>query len=104
MSEFAEVIRQFNRMCNAHEGCTDCPLAATGQMSCSICDFIDNPGRIESNVMAWAAEHPEPVHPTWYDFLFDLWPCDENSFHEFIRNTPIPADIAQKLGIEPKEG
>lgn len=107
MAEFSEVMHNIQRRCKLcgqgeRIGCT---------IRGAICANISNMphdadwNALEKEVMSWAAEHPEPVYPTWHDFLFDLWPCDEGiSFHEFITNTPIPADIAQKLGIEPKEG
>lgn len=55
--------------------------------------------KMEELVMSWAAENPEPVYPSWGTWLaakfgYDL--CE-------IMYEPIPADIAQKLGIEPKE-
>lgn len=103
MAEFSEVMRQFDRMCNAHAGCIDCPLAVAGDIACSIHDFIDNPGRIESNVMKWAAEHPEPVYPTWVDWFREMGVVahTQEYFHDWLLE-PIPADIAKKLGIEPK--
>ena len=74
---------------------------------------------IEENVMAWAAEHPEPAYPTWIDWLRDIGviPTQEEasrSMRDGVRAasfyvtakafSQIPADIAQKLGIQPKEG
>jgi hypothetical protein len=54
---------------------------------------------IEQTVTEWAAEHPEPVYPTWGEWLQRLY----NSMnYAGIFITPIPADIAEKLGIEPK--
>ena len=58
--------------------------------------------------MEWAAEHPEPVYPTWAEFLHEAF-CEKYpmpyrggaAWYAFLRETPIPADIAQKLGIEP---
>ena len=54
---------------------------------------------IERFVMSWAAEHTEPVYPTWYEYLCDMYQADWNLT---IANNHIPADVAQKLGIEPK--
>lgn len=58
--------------------------------------------------MAWAAEHPEPVYPTWYEWLKDnglTFHDAESSWIGFTERIhhPIPADIAQKLGLEQKE-
>ena len=56
------------------------------------------------------AEHPEPVYPTWGEWLEDMM-CDlsapietPQSVNVWMYQTPIPADIAVKLGIKPKEG
>ena len=64
--------------------------------------------------MTWAAEHPEPVYPTWGDWLAEqgVLVCDvsyPNKRYWYAINKqkieqPIPTDIAEKLGIEPKEG
>lgn len=72
--------------------------------------------------MQWAAEHPEPVYPTWDEWQnsvfpdaeIDITPCTFgsrdrlNCFFEKKCSTcneqQIPADIAEKLGIKPKEG
>ena len=72
-------------------------------------------GHIEKVVTAWAAEHPEPVYPSWGEWfvehgdLVDGWQNATNA--AWMANTalsifmkPIPADIAQKLGLQPKEG
>ena len=109
MAEFGEVLRQFDRMCKANAGCYNCPLHKPDSVSdeCSIGAFVNNYERIEREVMKWAAEHPEPVYPTWQDFL------EKYGLGEFVtgtarlvwlRETRIPADIAEKLGIQPKEG
>lgn len=77
----------------------------------------------ETIITTWAAEHPEPVYPTWREWLIKLGIVSfETDFRALLdtrpttlANTvkayineegskPIPADIAQKLGIEPKEG
>ena len=67
--------------------------------------------KIENEVIQWAAEHPEPVYPSWKDWMFDSGIISNAALCE-IRNMkyiyadlckPIPADTAQKLGIEPKE-
>lgn len=68
-------------------------------------DYAD----VEKNVTAWAAEHPEPVYPTWEEWLITQGVIKENpnggvGYPMPKLLEPIPADIAQKLGIEPKEG
>jgi hypothetical protein len=57
--------------------------------------------------MKWATEHPEPVYPTWGEYLEKVIPHGSRetalTFAIFAMNHPISADIAEKLGIEPKE-
>lgn len=102
MAGFQEMMRQWARMCHSFRclpnGCSGCPLVhehcyheVPYGMDISI---------IESKVMAWAAEHPEPVYPTWGTWLSEKYDYDLRE----IMYTPIPADIAQKLGLQPKEG
>lgn len=108
MAEYAEVIRQFKRMCrytNYSRLPQDCPLYCKGRgcniSHCRMLAFEDK--KFANVVMAWAAEHPEPIYPTWYRWLIMMGAVGsvEDLFSELQR--PIPADIAQKLGIEPKE-
>ena len=57
--------------------------------------------------MSWAAEHPEPVYPQYLDWFLEQFGLERNvRFGDLIDalKQPIPADIAQKLGLEPKEG
>ena len=100
MAEYSEVINQFKRMC-AHGNCrtaTGCPMDGCNISQCRKFGF-ERPREFEQRVMQWAAEHPEPVYPSWYEYLTDMYPSTWN----MIKDKPIPADIAEKLGIEPKE-
>lgn len=111
MAEFSEVMRQWRRMCVALE-------KAHGDVACSVCrlhgctaiydsDGTEDYADIERKVMRWAAEHPEPVYETWYEYLRTIgMGCANSSAYrdEWILTNRIPADIAEKLGIEPKEG
>ena len=112
MAEFVYVLQQFNRMCKANAGCFNCPLHGHYGVSdrCSIGAFVNDSERIEREVMEWAAEHPEPVYPTWGEWLNEqavVIKIIDNGALIFEPDAkmrqPIPADIAQKLGIEPKK-
>ena len=70
---------------------------------CSIGAFVLNTADIERKVMSWAAEHPEPVYPTWREWLSEQGVLSAGGLWEKAFE-PIPADIAEKLGIQPKEG
>lgn len=114
MAEFVDVLRQFDRMCKTNAGCFNCPLHMPDGVSdeCSIGAFANNPERIERKVMTWAAEHPEPVYPTWFDYLLSIGAIPKSApaggvyqwIVESIKHNQIPEETAQKLGLEPKEG
>jgi hypothetical protein len=114
MAEFVDVLRQFDRMCKANAGCFNCPLHEQDGVSdrCSIGAFVNDSERIEREVMKWAAEHPEPVYPTWGDYitmimLEDITHRNDNNpqtLGQWMNKTHIPADLAKKLGLQPKEG
>lgn len=123
MAEFAEVIKQAQRMCN-EMSCEDCPLEDVLE-ACPIGDTSFNAGlaSMEKLVMDWAAQNPEPKYPTWFCWQNDVFrnhgleicpksfgvDCPYNNVptgHEcdICRNRPIPAYIAEKLGVKPIGG
>lgn len=127
MAEFTEVIKQAVRMCHAQSECGICPLldAIRGVDDCPFrsCVKATEPkiAEWERIVCDWAQEHPEPVYPCWGDAWQTPFPdngttrlpcpkwfmsgerresyCKGDCFE--CANRPIPADIAEKLGIEP---
>lgn len=129
MAEFTEVMRQIRRLCRAHgdaECGITCPLSDNG-LACSVA--IDIPNDIEEMrlveaeriVMEWAAAHPEPRYPTWKEWWRREFPNADNGISpctfglrerfecfgqecDECRNKPIPADIAEKLGVKPIGG
>ena len=122
MAEFAVVMRQAKRMCDATVSarCHECTLWRPETESCSLygdddgVDYAD----MERRVMAWAAEHPAQRYPTWTEWQHSMFPsagehmnpcsflsyteckCGGTSCEE-CRERPIPDDIAAKLGIKP---
>lgn len=126
MAEFQDVMKQFDRMCWYYQRKRECPMGCPmNGVNISQCRKVafEEPIVTEKTVMAWAAEHPEPKYPTWLEWLHDLGLIvqREGTFTEYGPNESfsaikkvdiltiegyqsIPADIAQKLGIEPKEG
>ena len=121
MAEFTVVMRQWGRLCSQHcaehhDDCDGCILGGTMADLCAAyaMDVAEGAEDIERLVMEWAAKHPEPVYPTWGDWfaergdLVDGWQNATNA--AWMANTafgvfmnPIPADIAEKLGLQPKE-
>ena len=101
MASFQDTMKQWRRICKAQNSCGLCPLY--------VCCVFDPDARTNTNIatleeliVQWAAEHPEPVYPTWGEYLFSTIYRQGLSFAQ-IMTEPIPAEIAQKLGIEPKE-
>lgn len=120
MAEFVQIMKDLRRMCIAADDgpdttkCGNCPLGENRLCSFEISDIDDYElQEAETCITTWAAEHPEPVYPTWGEWLNSLHVVgvhamqapSQNLYYpiEDKMNTPIPADIAQMLGIEPKE-
>lgn len=125
MSDFVQTMKDWRRMCRVYTTddescCNGCPVVDFREHGCGAVfqmeDSIDW-GRYEGAIREWAAEHPEPIYPTWLKWLGEqgilnvtMLPtdtCGGIEIHGTITGKAyehIPADIAQKLGIEPKEG
>lgn len=111
MANFGEVMRQLKRLCRArgtdYEKCESCPISDERICSFEISDIEDDEiERVEAAVMAWSAEHPEPEYETWREYLNRLYLGGLGLEYEkdsALIDNPIPANIAEKLGIEPKE-
>lgn len=109
MAKFQEVMKQWQRFCKSHSNCGECEFDGKG--ICGEAHLSDVPySDMELRIMAWAAEHPEPVYPSWGEWLekqgvVKLVQEDGASYYVLLREIedPIHHDIAQKLGIEPKE-
>ena len=127
MAEFTEIVKQAHRMCETYgphdNDCTTlCPLGKAhrpdGMKLCEYIGFTDSESakEIEKRVLAWAAENPElSWKEAWKQLFPDAKnvPCPGNCFgieHYGCSGncvdcigSPIPAEIAEKLGIRPKE-
>ena len=114
MAEFQEVMRQWGRYCkgyteNHDDDCDGCPFEINGSCNSYAKDNAQYAEQIEKHITAWAAEHPEPQFPSWGEYLTQIGAVNfveqaQTYVHTALFFKPIPADIAQKLGIEPKEG
>ena len=126
MAEFMEVMKTARRMCNIMDECEVCPLYDGFSECCllsdgALCHMDSDFARYEADIMKWAAENPEVRYPTWREWQQANFPDDADGVHPgaFMsmldsvcigfpvcypcRDRPIPADIAEKLGIKPKE-
>jgi hypothetical protein len=114
MSDFVQTMKYWKRMCNAmgqedeYTACDKCDLRDYGcpaiyEKECDSADW----NHVEKVVAKWAAEHPEPVYPTWWSWLINEGVIEKGSTYtgafDQLKTKSIPAGIAQKLGIEPKE-
>ena len=110
MAEFSEVMRQWRRFCKSHNNCGECEFDGKG--ICGEAHLTDIPyADIELRIMAWAAEHPEPVYETWFEYLLRIGVIPENApaggeyqwIVESIKHKHISNDIAESLKLHPKE-
>lgn len=103
MTEFSDVIKQFKRMCNFGNcsTATGCPMNPSHNIGQCRKIAFERPAHFAATVMRWAAEHPEPVYPTWHEWLSKQGILSAGGLWEKAFK-PIPADIAEKLGLEPK--
>ena len=117
MAEFQEVVRNLRRMCDFYDDecrTDDCPLYLNNmcyaKAMATVCPSVSK--QLEEMVMAWAAEHPEPVYPKWSEWLVDIgvFPKMMSTNPSKALDTiakavsqPIPVEIAKKLGLNPKE-
>lgn len=121
MAEFVEVMKQARRVCAAEKECKKCLMWNSQGSFCrtDVLRSTNDDAGTEQIVMSWAEAHPETVYPSWYEYQNEMFPnytrqicpmvfgieCTSNGTgcHE-CRNNPMPAEIAEKLGIKPKEG
>lgn len=112
MADFVQTMKDWLRMCQfmdkeyGNSSCDNCPLGGCSAVY-EMCGK-ENFSNMEHNIVAWAAEHPEPVYPTWGEWLMSIGVISglfPNGAIDALGNLkqPIPADLAEKLGIEPKE-
>lgn len=128
MSEFKNVIKDIERMCGEcypNKCSTDeCQLYKDDLCYPPLFARIHNidSNKLEEKVKKWAEEHPEPVYPTWGEWLIEMgvamrvpigdpWPVEmpdgsmlEPAYEIVIdKNEPIPEYIIKNLQIKPKE-
>ena len=117
MSEFVNVFREWRRLCNKYfDGkgwiCEEtCPMRK--YLICNNPDEIfpypisisvDKVCAIELEIMRWALDNPEPVYPTWQEWLTEQGlMIDGDRFNYALANTQISSETANKLNIKPKK-
>ena len=117
MAKFAQTMKDWRRMCETFsteddDCCNGCPIMSL-DYDVTGCDAIFSDWAknadwrvVEAVIGMWANEHPEPVYPKWVEWLEEQGVLDKRNGLVFMQAAyePISADIAQRLGIEPKEG
>lgn len=108
MAEFQDVMRQWVRVRKATASSAEENVLSVYPLEKYNDVLIAD---IEKNVMSWAAEHPEPEYPTWGEWftrigLYHDTPSANINANDLVELLfkPIHADIAEKLGLQPKEG
>ena len=114
---FKEVVYQWGRMCEHHfcnsrdvknQSLPMCPIALEHNgYPCddAIVDLSEEAVKqVEEIVMNWAAANPEPSYPTWYCWLTMMGAITSSDDLFLDLQQPIPPNIAEKLGLKPKEG
>ena len=109
MADFVQTMKDWRRMCKTlgAESCEGCKLHADGNDCVAVYEGEMDYAKVEKAVTDWVAKNPEPVYPTWEQFIAIMYLRNRIKYHnikEWEINEHIPAEIAQKLGLEPKEG
>ena len=61
MAEFADIMKQAKRMCEAQKNCAQCVLCRPQDGGECLLDYLlyVDPDEIEQIIIAWAKEHPD---------------------------------------------
>lgn len=120
MAEFVEVMRKIRELCDERKECEGCVMM--DDIACGV--TTGTPSLSEEEIERRVAQWEAAKYPTWYEFQQARFPnhtryicpmtfgekCPINGSVNKptactkCRNNHIPAEIAEKLGIRPKEG
>ena len=119
MSDFVKVVRDWRRMCKSYSntgGCGTCPLQENDTCANIETATDDDITNAEHIIEEWCEKNPELVYLTWAEWLIQMGILERERFKATIGGfdcrlvhatmpaayKSIPADVAKKLGIEPK--
>lgn len=124
MADFVQTMKDWRRMCNACQPEKDirgvCGCYPAGNYAPCAMKSMDKEAelapdnlyfeRLEKTIIGWAAEHPEPVYPTWWKYMCTIGVIPDNLGDKTLgdmtvyslMNTRIQSDIAHKLDIDPE--
>ena len=108
MADFVEVMGIKSRMCKYYDDCFDgCPLDNINFCALSVKSLTTKDFKEAENIMLeWAEEHPLE-----YPYMIDVLSSSFNMRRDldgreillWLNTTRISEEIAEKLGIQPKE-
>lgn len=81
-------LRDAKRICNDYEICETCPLYNYEKI-------VYDVAYIEKECSKWLKEHPEPIYPTYYNWL------TSEGVYDF--GAMISPEFAEKYGVKPIE-
>ena len=116
MAEFVETMRKIRELCKERKGCAGCIMIKDGTCGAAFGSTNLPVEEIERRVAQWEAAKQK--YPSWNEVWKQVFPkatCVPCPICNFgagecvsscaeCRARPIPAKIAEKLGIKPKEG
>lgn len=114
MAEFKEVMKQRSRMCKHYLSmdisCENCPLDKARKNTMFQCFryIAEYYQEAENVIMEWAEEHPVE-YPYMIDVLYDVFNMPKGlnvsnaGIWEWLNTIRISEDVAEKLGVKPKE-
>lgn len=74
MSDFVEVMKHKERMCNTYVDCTKCPVAKGNNKKNTSCDDLMKfyPEEAQSIIMKWASAHPVKTNADKFKEVFGI--------------------------------
>lgn len=91
-------LKDAKRICKDNRVCIECPLYSDTYHMCVIKNRVPQDydlDAIDSHVRQWLKEHPEPVYPTYYNWLTG------EGVYDFGER--ISEEFAEKHNIKPIE-
>ena len=74
MAEFVEVAKEYKRMCNLSERCSNCPMnkSKDSAYTCRYWMLYVDPEAAEKVILDWAAEHPVKTNRKKFKEVFGI--------------------------------
>ena len=102
ITNFTQTMHDWQRMCkyfdeHYHEDCCHiCPIQNCGAIW--EMENTTNWKEIEEIISTWAAEHKEPIYPTWREYLKKIGVVIERNI-EYFENGPKELCIVRKNNV-----